>query len=236
MKAIVTSSNDVNQYNNEVQSNVTYGYYSSGTGFRMAFSVGNPREEKIPLEIHIDADLPEGWKTKILEPTNQIILKPGEEKTFNIVIKMRSEADKHLEPPFDGELKGQVFGSLSGKFFGTLTDVRWDGPNLKGLLAAIIDYIGTITGGFEGGLDVITGQIKGRVTGTFQYEGQKEAEKVVIGVEACLRPWRRINITQLVYGEPLGGITIQIQVPISRDLCAEAQPTTNTFADRLHNT
>ena len=68
MKAVATCSNDVNKFNNEVQSNIAYVPYKSiAGGSKTAFSVGNPTEETIPLELHIDSNLPAGWKAWTLE-------------------------------------------------------------------------------------------------------------------------------------------------------------------------
>lgn len=42
----------------------------------------------------------------------------------------------------------------------------------------MIDYIATITGAFEGELDVDNGRVKCRITGDFQFEGKNWAENI----------------------------------------------------------
>ncbi len=53
LKAVVTSDNDVNTYNNEVQSNIAYAPYTPGTPFRLPFIVTNPLDEEIALELKV---------------------------------------------------------------------------------------------------------------------------------------------------------------------------------------
>lgn len=237
MKAVVTCSNDVNKFNNEVQSNIAYVPYRSLTGgSKTAFLVGNPTEETIPLELHVDSILPAGWKAYTMESTSQINLEPSEERTFHLVIETPPEADRQLEPPFDGSLKGEMWGSFSGNFSATLTETTWDGLYLQGRFACNLEYIGIITGGFDGSLDVYTGQIEGLVSGTLQEtDGKVNAnERVSIGVKANLRPVRRVNVSQYVNGEAIGGITIQVQVPPPIPMAVDSSkndwlPPTDTF-------
>jgi hypothetical protein len=216
MKAVATCSNDVNKFNNEVQSNIAYvPYRSLAGGSKTAFLVGNPTEETIPLELHIDSILPAGWKAYTMESASQINLEPGEERTFHLVIETLPEADKQLEPPFDGSIKGEMWGSISGPFSGTLTETTWDGIHLQGRFTSNLDYIGIITGGFTGSLDVHTGHIEGLVSGTLQGADGKATtgDHISIRVKAYLRPLRRVNVSQTVNGETIGGITVQVQVP-----------------------
>ena len=50
-----------------------------------------------------------------------------------------------------------------------------------------------------------------------------------IGVEACLRPWRRVEISQWDGKNLLGGLTVQVQVPLKASgPCARVLPPTNT--------
>ena len=227
LKAVASCPNDVNPYNNDVQSNIAYVQYTPGES-SVAFMVGNPTEEEIPLELVVQATLPKGWRARIRESTVGMRLEPGEERPFHIAVDMLPGADKQLEPPLDGELKGQVFGSLSGPFAGVLTETIWDGQRLQGRLGANIADIGVLVGKFVGTLNILTGQVKGRVTGIFQCADRENAKRACVGVEACLRPLRRINISQLVKGKPVGGITIHVQVPMLAGPCAEPLPPTDT--------
>ncbi|REJ43461.1 MAG: bacillolysin [Microcystis flos-aquae TF09] len=229
LKAVVTSDNDVNIYNNEVQSNIAYAPYTPGTPFRLPFIVTNPLDEEIALELKVQGPLPRRWKARILGDTQGIRLKPREERLLNLTIDMPPGEDQQLEPPFDGEVRGKVFGSLSGPFAGTLTDITWDGQRLKGRLVGTLDEIGSFIGSFEGTLDVKTWQIKGRVTGNFQCAGTGNTSQPCLGLEACLRPLRRIDISQLVNGQPINGTTVQVQVPIPDNPYAWKLPPTNTY-------
>ena len=111
---------------------------------------------------------------------------------------------------------------------GTLTGSSWDGVLLRGQLAANVEFIGALVGQLEGLLDIHTGQIKGRVSGAFQYEEKEGNERVPIGIHGCLRPYRHINISQVVNGQPIGGLTIQVQVPLPSGPCAQELPPTDT--------
>lgn len=229
MKAKVTCSNDVNSNNNEVQSNISYIPYTLASGFSMEFNAGNPTNKKIPLELQVDTSLPKGWNAHIKETTSQIALEPGEEKTFHIVINMVKGADQRLELPLDGEIKGQVSGSLSGSITGSMSQTILKGTHLRGLLSAHISDMGILTGTFDGHLDTSIGHIRGIVDGTVQSAVNRSKEFVNIDLEGCIRPFRRVDIRQLVNGEPIGGITIQVQVPILSGPCVQELPSTDTF-------
>ncbi len=229
LKAVVTSDNDVNTYNNEVQSNIAYAAYTPGTPFKLPFIVTNPLDEEIALELKVRGSLPRRWKARIMEDTQGIYLKPREERLLNLMIDMPPGEDQQLEPPFDGEVRGKVFGSLSGPFIGTLTETNWDGERLKGRLAVNLDEIGSFIGNFEGTLDVKTWQIKGRATGDFQDAGTGNTSQLSLGIEACLRPLRRIDISQLVNGQPTNGTTVQVQVSIPDNPYDWKLPPTDTY-------
>ena len=228
LRATVTSSNDVNIFNNQVQSNINYAAYTPGTGLRMSFVAGNPTQDAIPLELATLASLPKGWRVEIPQAREIQELRPGEEREIEIVVDMLEGADQELQPPFDGEIEGELFGYITGSFSGTLTDSSWDGARLRGQLAANVEFIGALVGQFDGQLDVHTGQLKGRVSGTFQYEEKEGMERVPVGVHGCLRPYRRIEVSQIVHGQPIGGFTIQVQVPPPAGECAKELPPTDT--------
>lgn len=225
LKAVVSSSNDVNTFNNEVQSNIAYTAYTPGSPLHMWFMAGNPTKRRIPLELAVHPTLPKEWKASLDGAARDVRLNPGEERAVAITLDMPPGADRQLEPPFDGELKGQLYGSMSAPFTGALTRVKWDGNRLRGLLTANIADLGQLVGAFDGRVDVSSATVKGRVLGSFQCSGRDSVQQMCAGVEACLRPLRRVDISQLVDGVPFGGITIQVQVPTP---CAEALPPTDT--------
>ena len=130
---------------------------------------------------------------------------------------------------------GQVFGPISGSITGALTETRLDQDELQGHLSAHLADIGIVIGTFKGSINLFTGQIKGKIFGTFQSTGETDTESgsKCIGIEACLRPLRRINISQMANGEAIGGITIQVQVPMPVGSCMEERmlPPTDIFLD-----
>ena len=89
---------------------------------------------------------------------------------------------------------------------------------MRGRLACELEEIGSFIGQFTGRIDVVTGEIKGKLQCNLQYSGsEEEHEKIIIGVNGCLRPWRRVNVTQVIDNVPIGGITIQIQVSMDKN-------------------
>lgn len=227
LKAEVTSTNDVNTHNNQVQSNIAYAPYTP-MAFTMAFNVGNPFKENIPLELYITESLPKGWGVKIGESIEELHLKPGEEKTLNLVLEMPVGADKELEPPLDGELSGEIYGTLCGPFSGSLKNVKVENHNVEGLVSGRIGDLGAIVGNFGGRVDPSTAEIRGVVTGIFQCSGMVGTERICLGIKACLRPFRRIDISQVHEGKSVGGITIQVQVPMPGKACNIPLPPTDT--------
>jgi len=230
LRATVTSSNDVNLYNNVVQSNIAYVPYVPASPFMFYFMAGNPMQEEIPLGLVIQTSLPRDWRVKIAEDTEKIFLKPGEERIVPLEVVMADGADRFLEPPFDGRLHGELFGYLCGPFEGALSETAWDGKHLRGRLSASLADLGLLTGMFDGTLDVATGEVKGRLFGNWQCAaGQKGDERLCVGIKGCLRPLRRINIRQLVNREAIGGITVQVQVPMAEGPCAYKLPPTDPW-------
>lgn len=228
IRAAVTSSNDVNPHNNWVQSNISYGAYTPLAGFGMAFTVGNPTKKTIPLQLQVQASLPRGWEIKIpgLEQIKQ--LKRNEERTLEVKINMKEGADRQLEPPFDGDVWGDLFGSISAPVTGTLTATTYDGNRLEGRFAGSVEELGAVVGAFDGRIDVKTGEIKGRIKGSFQCGGSGRSDRTCIGIKGCLRPWRRVNISQWLEGAPLGGLTLQVQIPMNSGRCQMKLPPTDT--------
>ncbi len=227
LKAVVTSSNDVNPHNNQVQSNIAYTAYSPPAPAKMAFVAGNPfREKEIPIQLKIESTLPKGWRAHILEEVKDELLKPGEDRPFTIAVETRPGADERLEMPLDGDVHGQLYGDMSGPITGSLTDTVLEGQTLKGLFSGTIPHIGGIVGTFSGTIDLNTGQVKGRIIGP--HPCVKVAERICMALDGCLRPWRRVNISQWEGPNLLGGISVQIQVPWKKGPCAFRLPPTDT--------
>jgi Zn-dependent metalloprotease len=230
LRATVSASNDVNPYTNVVQSNIAYIPYSSSKSFQLNFLVGNPTQKPIPVRLAVRTSLPEGWQVQIAGDYENMRLDPGERRELPIVIHMLPGADRCLTPPFDGAVQGRLFGHLCGSFEGTLSETRWDGKRLLGRLTATVPELGTFHGTFNTKLNADTGEIKGRASGKWQCDaGNRRDEWMCVGVQGYLRPLRRVDVSQLIEGQPVGGITIQVQVPVPDNPYAGPFPPTDTY-------
>lgn len=229
LRATVTSSNDVNVHNNVVNSNIAYVPYTPAIPFMLYFMAGNPMQEEIPLKLVVQTSLPRDWRVKLAEDTEKIFLKPGEERMIPLEIVVTEGADQRLEPPFDGKVNGELFGPLCGPFEGALRETTWDGACLRGRFSAALADLGTLTGIFDGKLNTATGEVTGRVNGKWECAGQRGDERLCAGVRGCLRPLRRIDLHQVVNGEAIGGITVQVQVPMVEGPCAYKLPPTDPW-------
>ena len=231
LRATVSSSNDVNAHNNVVQSNISYVAYSPGNNFASWFMVGNPTKDPAELRLLLESrELPKGWRTAFQERLPKR-LKPGQEVPVGVTVEMGPGADRRLDPPFDGQIIGEVYGPLTGKFSGALTDVKLVGGQLTGQLSGHLGLLPGVGGRFEGSLDRSTGRIEGVVRGP----AGRADDAASFGFEGCLRPHRRINVTQVLDGDPIGGVTIQVQVPPLHAGCAFEVPPTGTLVESFED-
>src|SRR6185503_15298333 len=117
-RARVVSSNDVNEFNNEVQSNIAYGDYVPGAHLR--FLVANSRPESAKVELVLSHTLPHDWKVDFVEPNGTLVLEPGETRSLEVEVAIPDALPKLLTAPFNGRIIGSVEGDVSAKFAGTL--------------------------------------------------------------------------------------------------------------------
>lgn len=226
LKATAFSLNDVNPTNNEVQSNVAYAPYTPGSPLRIGFYVGNREKKAIGLNVEVRANLPEGWLARILEPTHGIELRPGEERPLTLEVNAGHGAEVKLEPPFDGVVNGQVYGTVSGPFTGALTSVRQMGDRISGELVVNLTEVGSVFGRFDGAVNAATAEIEGRLIGALTCEGTPRSQPACLRVVGCLQPLRHVSVAQLVEGNAVGGVTVQVQVPAPGQKCKyELAPT-----------
>lgn len=228
LKATVTSANDVNPHNNWVQSNIAFAEYTPPAPFRMAFLAGNPGKQEIEVRLQHTHTLPDGWTVTIEGLKRGMRLKPGATHPLVVVIAARAGADGALEPPYDGQVVGDVTGSLSGTFAGTLTHVSVREDEIEGRLAGTLLHVGSLNGTFRGRLDLNTGRLSGTVTAAFQCAATATTQSACLRLDGCLRPNRRVDIAQLVDDVPIGGVTVQVQVPMPKGPCATTLPPTTT--------
>ncbi|HEY4699642.1 MAG TPA: M4 family metallopeptidase, partial [Nitrososphaerales archaeon] len=233
LKAVATSTNDINPNNNEVQSNIAYAPTPGAAGFAMRLLVGNPRKEtSIPLDLKIISSLPRKWKVNISHAQEKIILKPKEQRPLEIRIIKPTNTTDILEPPFDGDITGNIYGELSGTITGSLTNAKFDNDKLTGRISGTVMDIGTLEGKFQGKIDTKTAEITGSISARYYCKGSAQPKQYCIHLEGCLRPYRRIDISQWLEGQPLGGVTIQIQTPIPKGKCISLLPPTETKVKR----
>ncbi|MBN1136217.1 MAG: M4 family metallopeptidase [Anaerolineae bacterium] len=223
LRARVTASNDVNTHNNEVQSNVAYAAYTPPAPARAAFIAGNPDPERsIRVKLEVKSSLPKGWRVSLRGIDRRRWLKPGEERTFEVVVDMPPGADKKLEPPLDGDLHGVLHGEIDERFEGALVETLLDGARLVGQFSTVVGDKLTVCGRFEGEIDLVSGEVRGVVLGPHP---EKVGRKIELDLEGWLRPWRRVDISQKVGAQIIGGVTLQVQVPWMRGPFLKPPPT-----------
>lgn len=229
LRAKVAADNDVNAFNNEVQSNIAYIPYKPATRVKTDFIVGNPQLEiKIPVELRLDHTLPEKWKAYILEDFTNVELEPGQEQRFAAIVEAAEGADKQLELPLDGDLNGRMIGEIQGSFTGTLTDTVLEGSQIRGNFAGIVGQRAAVVGLLDGTIDLRTAEIRGDVIAG--HPDRSDEERIEVTIRGCLRPWRRVEISQWAEDDFIGGITIQVQVPWNNSPCPYNLPPTGTDA------
>lgn len=223
IRAKIFSVSDVNTFNNEVQSNVAYAPYVPGEGFRFGFFANNPFNEAIAVDLKLTNSLPRNWNIRLIEQTKGLILKPNESKRVHLVIDTPQKLSDALQAPFDGNIIGHIMDTNhSNSFSGNLFKATLVGDNLKAQISMNTEEGNHIMGLFDGQLDVNTAKFKGKLS-------TQHHQRLMI--EGCLRPQRVINIGQYHRGEPLGGISVQVQVPLPKGSCFEEFPSTNVYVE-----
>ncbi|MFO7917990.1 MAG: M4 family metallopeptidase, partial [Anaerolineae bacterium] len=228
LRARLTCSNDVNAHNNEVQSNVAYTAYAPAAPARMSFVAGNPpreEEEDMTLQLKVETTLPESWRTYLKGYREGEKLRPGDERVLDLIIDMPPGAERALEPPLDGDLRGVMYGKVRGDFVGTLSDTVLGRRSLGGRFAGLVRGVGTISGPFKGRVNLRTGEVEGRVVASHPKDVW---ERLYVDLKGCLRPWRRVDVSQWDDEELLGGFTAQVQIPWESGPCAYRLPPTDT--------
>jgi Zn-dependent metalloprotease len=223
LRAKVTASNDVNPHNNEVQSNISYVAYSPPAPARVALIAGNPDPElSIRPKLTVKSSLPRGWKVALRGIDRRKLLRPGEARTFELVVTMAPGADEKLQPPLDGDLIGFLHGDYQGKFEGSLVETVLHGSYLVGQFSTLVRDAVTVCGRFEGEIDLRSGEVRGVVVGPHP---EKAGERIKVELEGWLRPWRRVDVSQRVGTRLIGGVTLQVQVPWERGPFPKLPPT-----------
>lgn len=216
IRASITASNDVNPQNKNVQSNVAYFMMARMKIHSMGFHIGNPKKKPIRAQLRVMHNFPAGWVITVRENVNNILLQPLTEQLVHLDIKRPEgssvDDDTRCSPPYDGEIKGKVWGCITGPVSGTLTKTSAYGSRIQGQIALkLAGSCNLIVGRFKGRLDCEKGKLTGTITSTDSCGCSKK--KVCIPFEGSIRPIRRVEIEQFVDNEILGGVSFQLQIP-----------------------
>ncbi len=210
-----TATNHQNDYTNRVQSNVKQVVVDndSDADAEVYFMAANPESKKvIPLEIELKHTLPKGATLKPLLEHRKVNLKPGEERMLGYRFHVPARLRKQLSPPYDGELNGKAYGEVTGPIAGQLVQVNTYRGLIRGKLRARIGDIGTVVGTLEGRIDRKSRQVNGNACVMFTPTCPHiPPKRLVLGITAELNPKRRIEFTQLVNGNAVGGVTVEIR-------------------------
>jgi Zn-dependent metalloprotease len=232
IRAVVSATNDVNNYNNDVQSNIAYSLFSGITSgiVDLDFLMGNPTRKTIPADALVVPHLPDGWSVKLEGLDRRRRLKPQEELVVHVKVAAPRGGALPLTAPFDGRVDGEVRGCWAGALRGHLSGASEDPAQLAGRLSAIVADLGELTGAFEGQLDPDSGRLRG----TWSTTGGcgKNTTPMCLLVAAVLHPDRSVDIAQRIGGEAVGGVTLWIQVPLPDDDVAMLKKQTATVARR----
>jgi hypothetical protein len=180
-----------------------------------------------PLDLRIRVSLPEGWTAAIDEDLAGQTLAPGEERLLHCSISMLPGDDAALQPPLDG-IVAAVDGSDAIR--GVLTKAHLTAGKLNGLLAIRSDDGTLLTGGFAETLSPEVGRYDGMARGCIQLASGGPGEYTSAPTDLCLRPLRTVTIEQWIDGEPIGGISVRVQVPMpAGSSCHVTLPPTDTL-------
>jgi Zn-dependent metalloprotease len=233
IRATISAANDVNPHNATIQSNVAYSVMSGLMRLSHAFNIGNPTNRPLRPVLKLASALPPGWRVRIREDLDAIRLPPQTEQTVHVDVERpdgsSADDDTRCMPPFDGEVRGEVTGLLRGPVTGTFTRVRGTPAALRGTVALRMKGGGLLTGHLEGRLDCPSATLSGRVAGVLQCGD--DTRKACVHLTACLRPYRRVEIEQLDGARrTLGGITLQLQIPMPESCKWPHAPTRTAYA------
>ncbi len=208
IRAVASAVNDVNPHNNTAQSHVAYASLLAGPPPPFRFAVERPPDDPGPIEFRVDLQLPAEWRIEV--PEGEMRLEKGRERVLEVRMVVPERAHERIDPPFDGALSGQLSGPLSGEVHGALTECGDNPGRLSGRAALALGDLGTLVGRFDGRLDVLSGRVRGRISGEFQNAATGTGDFVGAALDGTLAPWRRINVAQVAGTRTVGGFTIEL--------------------------
>jgi len=212
---------------NQVQSNVSYSPLQWGQIVRFPFLVANLGRKELPLELEVQSTLPRAFSLKHAGRTApaRMKLKPRTQRKIGYQIVLPARAPRLLAPPYDGQVAAKL-GRFPGRdrFRGVLSDARVVKPRQPNPDRNLVSIEGVLSGGmgrrkaringrFTGELDRKTGALRGHLSGDLYVGRRRPQRDVRMRLEGVLLPLRVVNFTQLVDGEPVGGVTLQLKLP-----------------------
>jgi len=186
-------------------------------------------EKAEALDLRFLHTFPRGYRLVYVGeiPLKRIILQPREPQTVKFKLLPPRQKNASLAPPYDGRVTAKLEGGVSGNFTGQLNRTRSASEltferslkrnvGLTGLLAGNIktaDGMVSISGDFYGELDPATCEINGMVKGNVATAAGRYLDNLELRCKGCLEPLRAVHFTQFVNGEPVGGITVHVELP-----------------------
>jgi hypothetical protein len=221
LKAIIyvddpTAVNHQNDYNDFVQSNVKQVVVEADddADALISFMANNPSKETQKLDLEITHTLPKGATVKPLIPLEGLKIKPGEEVPLAFKIEFPAHLRTKLNPPYDGFLKGSLYGELNGPFTGRLTEVNARAGKLTGRIAGILDHVGSFVGRFDGKVNRGNKTVEGNACVLLTpYSRGCKASRAAVGICARLMPLRDIEFSQKINGKIAGGVSFRVSEP-----------------------
>jgi hypothetical protein len=174
------------------------------------FLVGNPTGRTVTTRLVATVSLPEGWTATL--SAEEIIVDADDVGVVRLDVT--PGADGAGLPPFDGAVSGRVDGAVSGTLTGELSGSVEVAGVLCGTVSGVLDGMIAVHGAFTGAFDPATGALSGVLAGGYDGATDHFATAVRLSVSGLLRPYRRVEVAQLVDGRPVGGITFGISAAL----------------------
>jgi Zn-dependent metalloprotease len=215
-------ANHDNDCPNHVQSNIQYETPDPGDGFKVAILAQNWLDKRVPLDLKIEHTLPKGVDLKYIgtKPLKGMTLDYGKEKVLKWYVSTPRTPPELIPPPYDGTIKGKIYGDVAGPFegqishvAGTRTSKARDTIKIEATIAGTLGTLARITGKLRGELNLRNGKIHARITGNVYYKGKRIATSPEMAIKGSIDPTRTINFTQLIEGKMVGGVTVNVKLP-----------------------
>ena len=219
-------ANHDNDCPNYVQSNIQYETVDSGDGFKIAILAQNWLDKRVPLDIKIEHTLPKGVGLKYIgiKPLKGIMLDYGKEEVLKWYVSVPRTPSELIFPPYDGTIKGKIYGDVAGPFEGQISQVTEkhtlkteDTIRIEANVAGTLGILARMTGKLQGELNLRNGKIHAKISGNLYYKGRRSSISPQMAIRGNIDPIRAINFTQFVAGEPVGGVTVNVKLPRPRN-------------------